>query len=219
MTVKQLFKPFLALVLAIAMQSQASRLDSAARFVPILTQTQINKVYNDNVAAIKTVLSNNNIDNPEEVANLIYKLHIAYRSEGITAKVILGMIETESNFKPKAVCRPLNGGAVSYGLMQVTPKTAEPILKVLGIKTATKAALFKPIVNIYVGTIILRYNILILKNRGISPKNRLDYALGIYNLGEGNFFRTMHGKVLGKTAKTYILLQHKNQTHWGSIVN
>lgn len=216
--------PILVLFLAVLLliyKSRADQLDLAVKPVAAM-QAQQTETYIDTKDTIKTALYHNKVSSSNldfiGISTLIAKLNNMYGSEGITTPVILGMIETESNFRPDAVGYDSDGKSFSYGLMQITTKTARPIIKFMNTKGNIKEALFDPITNIMVGTAILHECIMTVQRHGISPEKNLDYALGVYNMGVAGFFNSMQHGHPGITATRYIAKQHKNQKHWANLV-
>ena len=88
--------------------------------------------------------------------------------------LILAMIQTESNFIPKAVS---SKGAI--GLMQVMPRTGEFVAKHTGISFNGIRSLYDPFVNVKLGIQYLS----ILEDQFDS----LEYALAAYNYGPTKF--------------------------------
>lgn len=115
--------------------------------------------------------------------------HASHRFN-IPESLILGVIETESEFNPYAV-----SPASAYGLMQVVPKTAgadvfQKIFKKSG--QPSRQYLFKPDNNILVGTAYLS----ILRDNYLSgirhPTSQLYCIISAYNSGSGNVLKTFH---------------------------
>lgn len=101
--------------------------------------------------------------------------------------LILAVIQTESNFTPKAVS---SKGAI--GLMQVMPKTGEYVAKDLGISYKGHSSLYDPFVNVKLGIHYLSF----LEEKFDTVEN----ALGAYNYGPSKF---ASNKSLSKTPTKY----------------
>lgn len=84
---------------------------------------------------------------PDRVLQKAVLLCEKYKDEGLTLPVLMGLIEVESNFNPKAVSPE---HPISYGLMQVLRTTATPIMKELGYKWSI-ANILNPEINMEVG--------------------------------------------------------------------
>jgi len=102
--------------------------------------------------------------------------------------LILAVIQTESNFTPKAVS---SKGAI--GLMQVMPKTGEYVAKDLGISYKGRNSLYDPFVNVKLGIHYLSF----LEDQFDSMEN----ALAAYNYGPSNFAKS---KTLAKNPPKYV---------------
>ncbi|WP_276897545.1 murein transglycosylase domain-containing protein [Helicobacter japonicus] len=112
------------------------------------------------------------------------------RKYNISPALVLGIIQTESNFNPYAV-----SAAPAYGLMQVVPSTAgaDAYELINGKKgMPTKQMLFNPETNIEYGVAYLS----ILFNRylpNIKDKQSQEYCvITAYNAGAGSVLRTFH---------------------------
>lgn len=88
--------------------------------------------------------------------------------------LILAVIQTESNFTPKAVS---SKGAI--GLMQVMPKTGEYVAKDRGITYQGRSSLYDPFVNVKLGIHYLSF----LEDKFDS----VEHALAAYNYGPTRF--------------------------------
>lgn len=104
--------------------------------------------------------------------------------------LVLGIIQTESNFNPYAV-----SGAPAYGLMQIVSSTAgaDAYELINGKKgMPTKEMLFDPETNIHYGVAYLS----ILFNRylpDVKNKQSQEYCvIAAYNAGAGSVLRTFH---------------------------
>jgi len=102
--------------------------------------------------------------------------------------LILAVIQTESNFTPKAVS---SKGAI--GLMQVMPRTGEYVAKDLGISYNGRKSLYDPFVNVRLGIHYLSF----LEDRFNSVEN----ALAAYNYGPSKFAKS---KTLAKNPSRYV---------------
>jgi len=102
--------------------------------------------------------------------------------------LILAVIQTESNFTPKAVS---SKGAI--GLMQVMPRTGEYVAKDLGIPYSGRKSLYDPFVNVRLGIHYLSF----LEDRFNSVEN----ALAAYNYGPSKFAKS---KTLAKNPPRYV---------------
>jgi len=102
--------------------------------------------------------------------------------------LILAVIQTESNFTPKAVS---SKGAI--GLMQVMPKTGEYVAKNLGISYNGSKSLYDPFVNVKLGIHYLSF----LEDQFDSTEN----ALAAYNYGPSRFAKS---KTLAKNPPKYV---------------
>ena len=102
-----------------------------------------------------------------------------YSDDGITAPLLLGLIEVESNFNPKAT-----SATGAYGLLQVLRSTATPYLRAKG-RDWSEAVMFDPIINIQIGTEYLVDLHRIYLARGMEKKSEFIFSLAAYNMGEG----------------------------------
>lgn len=103
-----------------------------------------------------------------------------YKEEGLTLPILMGIIEVESNFNPKAISKDI---PTSYGLMQVLRSTATPIMKELGYKWSLPNIL-NPDVNMEVGVEYLMSLHRSFVASGIEGKNEFHVTLIAYNRGE-----------------------------------
>ena len=86
------------------------------------------------------------------VAYKILSLSTQYRDDGITPSLLLGLIQTESYFNPKAISKAADGKTpVSYGLMQLTRETATFLLEKDGF-TWSPETILHPETNLEMGT-------------------------------------------------------------------
>jgi soluble lytic murein transglycosylase-like protein len=81
-----------------------------------------------------------------EISRVIIEQCYANQDIGFTPAIVLGVIERESRFNPKAVSK-----ARAFGLMQVIQLTFEGHLADLGYGRFTKDLALDPIVNVQVG--------------------------------------------------------------------
>jgi len=102
--------------------------------------------------------------------------------------LILAVIQTESNFIPKAVS---SKGAI--GLMQVMPKTGEYVAKNMGISYNGSKSLYDPFVNVKLGIHYLSF----LEDQFKST----EHALAAYNYGPANFAKS---KTLATNPPKYV---------------
>jgi soluble lytic murein transglycosylase len=102
--------------------------------------------------------------------------------------LILAVIQTESNFTPKAVS---SKGAI--GLMQLMPKTGEYVAKNMGISYNGRKSLYDPFINVRLGIHYLSF----LEDQFNSVEN----ALAAYNYGPANFAKS---KTLAKNLPRYV---------------
>jgi len=118
--------------------------------------------------------------------------------------LILAVIQTESNFTPKAVS---SKGAI--GLMQVMPKTGEYVAKNLGISYNGRNSLYDPFVNVRLGIHYLSF----LEDQFDS----MESALAAYNYGPSKFAKS---KTLSKNPTKYAkkVLNFKNFLEEESIL-
>jgi len=103
--------------------------------------------------------------------------------------LILAVIQTESNFTPKAVS---SKGAI--GLMQVMPKTGEYVAKDMGITYKGRNSLYNPFVNVKLGIHYLSF----LEDKFDTMEN----ALAAYNYGPSKF---ANSKSLSKNPPKYVI--------------
>jgi len=82
------------------------------------------------------------------------------------------LVRQESEFDPKAISR-----AKAYGLSQVLPSTGRQLARKLGVKRFTSSMLFRPDVNLNLGTQMFRT---LVDQYG----GRLEPALAAYNAGK-----------------------------------
>lgn len=121
---------------------------------------------------------------PKFVFPLKYKeeVLISAQKNGIDPYLVFAIIKAESKFNPNAISRR---GA--KGLMQIMDTTGEWGAKEIGFKDFTKDQLFKPKVNIeigswYIARLLKQYN-------GDIPT-----LLAAYNAGTGNVYKWKNNK-------------------------
>ncbi|MBI4875326.1 MAG: transglycosylase SLT domain-containing protein [Acidobacteria bacterium] len=115
---------------------------------------------------------------PEEFWKLAFP--IPYRAEiekycrerSLDPFLVAALIRQESEFDPKAVSR-----ARAYGLMQVLPSTGRQLARRAGLNRFSAPALFRPEVNLNLGTRIFR-------SLADQYGGRLEPALAAYNAGK-----------------------------------
>ena len=118
--------------------------------------------------------------------------------------LILAVIQTESNFTPKAVSPR---GAI--GLMQVMPKTGEYFARDRGLLYQGRSSLYDPFINVKVGIHYLSF----LEDQFDSLEN----ALAAYNYGPSKY---ANSKSLTKNPPRYVkkVLNFKNLLEEESIL-
>jgi soluble lytic murein transglycosylase len=84
---------------------------------------------------------------PEDAVRLANHIGDCGRLYGFDPLLILGMIQVESSFGPRAVSR-----VGARGLMQVKPSTARAVVSDLGWPWTNDDDLFHPVINVRVGT-------------------------------------------------------------------
>jgi len=102
--------------------------------------------------------------------------------------IVLAVIQTESNFTPKAVS---SKGAI--GLMQVMPRTGEYVAKDRGISYTGRNSLYDPFVNVKLGIHYLSF----LEDKFDTIEN----ALAAYNYGPSKF---ANSKTLSTNPPKYV---------------
>lgn len=118
--------------------------------------------------------------------------------------IVLAVIQTESNFTPKAVS---SRGAI--GLMQVMPTTGEYVAKDRGISYTGRKSLYDPFVNVKLGIHYLSF----LQDKFDTIEN----ALAAYNYGPSKFAKS---KTLSINPPKYVkkVLNFKNFLEEESIL-
>jgi len=118
--------------------------------------------------------------------------------------IVLAVIQTESNFTPKAVS---SKGAI--GLMQVMPRTGEYVAKDRGISYTGRNSLYDPFVNVKLGIHYLSF----LEDKFDTIEN----ALAAYNYGPSKF---ANSKTLSTNPPKYVkkVLNFKNLLEEESII-
>ncbi len=101
---------------------------------------------------------------------------------GVPARLVLGMIATESSFSRYAVSRK---GAM--GLLQLMPRTGCGLATELGIPITSREDFFEPSINIELGTYYLA--------KLLQRKRSLPEALTAYNVGPNRVSRIRRGYV------------------------
>lgn len=123
-------------------------------------------------------------DRIPSVAVRVLSLCQQYKDDGLTLPTIMGIIETESDFNPKAISKALDGETpVAYGLMQVVRGTATPILKDKGY-TWNLPNILQPELNMDVGVTHLIYLHRQFVSLGLENINEFHVTLIAYNRGE-----------------------------------
>ena len=116
--------------------------------------------------------------NPVEYEDLVERFA---RANGLPASLVLGLIRRESNFNPRA-----RSYARALGLMQLlAPVGREVAVKLLNYKRLAARDLYKPHINIEIGTRLLREFHRLY--RGNSP-----LAIAAYNAGAGSVRKWLH---------------------------
>lgn len=124
---------------------------------------------------IKKQLGQDNIPN---FAFKILSTADMYKEDGLTASLLLAIIEIESNFQPRAVSE---SGA--HGLMQVMRSTATPYLRAKN-REWSEEIMFDPFVNMTIGTEVLIDMHRMFIARGMEKKDEWTLTLICYNQGE-----------------------------------
>lgn len=102
-----------------------------------------------------------------------------YKNEGLTIPTLMGIMQVESGFNPRAISE-----TNAYGLMQVVRSTATPILNKMGYKWSVKQMLH-PETNMEVGTIYLMGLHKQFMSLGWENKNEFHTSVLAYYYGEG----------------------------------
>lgn len=122
----------------------------------------------------------------------LWKLSRDYRFDPL---IILAVMQVESRANPAAVGRYHSGAeSGALGLMQVKLATAQLMAKDLGIKVESEADLFKPEINMLLGTYYLM--------RLVARTGDLNKALMAYNIGPAGLQRALAGQ--GNLPKAYV---------------
>lgn len=116
-------------------------------------------------------------DNVPLFAFKVLSLAEQYQIDGVSAPLILGLIEVESDFNPKAVSET---GAL--GLMQVVRATATPYLRAKG-RAWSQSAMFDPNINVQIGVDFLVDLHRQYIEEGKETKNEFIFSLLAYNQG------------------------------------
>ena len=133
----------------------------------------------------QTLLNNKGIREKLGQANIatfsfkVLTLADQYQDDGVTASLLLGLIEVESGFNPRAIS---SSGA--YGLLQILRSTATPYLRAKG-REWSESAMFDPNINLQIGTEFLVDLHRIYIANGMEKKNEFTFSLAAYNMGEG----------------------------------
>lgn len=133
----------------------------------------------------QTLLNNKSIrdkigqDNIAPFAFKVLTLADQYSDDGVTSALILGLIEVESGFNPKAVSE-----TKAYGLTQVLRSTATPYLRANG-RNWSESAMFDANINLQVGLAYLVDLHRMYVEKGMEKKREFTFSLAAYNLGEG----------------------------------
>lgn len=117
---------------------------------------------------------------PDKIVQKAQDLCDRYKNEGLTLPTLMGIIEVESEFNPKAVSKDT---PTSYGLMQVLKATATPILKSMGHKWSLEN-IYNPDINMEVGVAHLMEIHKHFVASGVEGVNEFHVSLIAYNRGE-----------------------------------
>lgn len=121
------------------------------------------------------------------VARKVFELEERYRDDGITASLILALVETESSFSPTATSTYTDGKGntrpLAYGLTQVIRSTATPYLKDLGYDWHTNV-LYDPCLSLEVGIRHLADLHRQYVSEGLEFKNEFQWSILSYMWGE-----------------------------------
>ena len=163
----------------------------------------------------QVLLSNENIkqklgaDNIAPFAFKILTLEDQYKDDGITASLLLGLIEVESAFTPKAVSET---GA--YGLMQILRSTSTPYLRNMG-REWSEVTMFDPIINVQVGVAVLVDLHRMYMTRGLEKKDEFTFSLSAYNMGEGTVQAAVNKK--DKVYLNYVVKVKLAAKNWAAL--
>lgn len=161
----------------------------AERYAKYLTQNQL-KTRKDSASRLVSYVELQMVGDYQSKSEHKYEEIVKKYAHkyNISPALVLGIIQTESNFNPYAV-----SGAPAYGLMQIVPSTAgaDAYELIHGKKgTPTKEMLFNPETNIEYGVAYLS----ILFNRylpGVKDRQSQEYCvITAYNAGAGSVLRT-----------------------------
>lgn len=117
-------------------------------------------------------------DNIASFSFKILSLADQYQDDGVTAALLLGLIEIESGFTPTIVSE-----TKAYGLMQIVRSTAIPYLRAKN-REWSEAVMFDPNINVQIGTELLVDLHRMYINRGLEKKTDFTFSLSAYNMGE-----------------------------------
>lgn len=119
----------------------------------------------------------------------------AERESGVSACLLVALIEQESRFDPRA-----KGPRGSLGLMQVRPFVGEDVAARIGVSWQGEQTLFDPVLNIRIGTAYLTELLARFDSR--------ELALAAYNMGPTRLARRLARGDDGRSAFVTRVLQH-----------
>lgn len=122
------------------------------------------------------------------LATLVVELATIYKSEGITASLILAVMERESNFRPDVV-----SGRGAIGIMQVIRETAEPHLPKMQLQWSVEV-MKNPLTNTGVGVMELVRLHRIYMDEGLEGRDEWHLTLTSYFWGPTNTRRLLESR-------------------------
>ena len=155
-------------------RSNQKQIPSLVRFITLVKE--LNEASKGKLTTLEVV----------EVAKVIINYCVLYDNIGLTPSLVMGIMERESGFNPKAVSK-----ARARGLMQVIQFTFEFHLRELNYGQYSHDLAFNPIINVEVG---IRHLIYLRKYWLAEGKEDWVYAIMSYFWGTKNVWQLIETK-------------------------
>lgn len=148
------------------------------------------------------------------VAYKVLSLATEYRDDGITPALLLGLIQTESEFNPEAISKAADKRTpVAYGLMQITRETGTFLLTQEGY-TWSPETIMHPETNLEMGT---KYLVMLHRqfvSMGIELPTEYTLSLVAYNRGSRPIIEAFNGKNKGVLVMSYYMKVRTASKRW-----
>lgn len=154
-----------------------------------------------------------------KVAYKLIDLQKRYADDRLPMSLILGLIEIESGFDPKATSTFTKDGKtypLAYGLMQVTQPTAIPYLKLLD-QSWSAETVYQPELNLELGVMILVNEHRTWVQKGLEDPDDYHLSIDSYFWGSKWVAESLSGKSSDRTgfaSRSYWARVRQAQMRW-----